>query len=482
MKNEKTKQPERAAALGSSLLILLVCVAILSYCIIGLGKDVHVPLAFCCGVLMLYGIFFMHINWTKLKDAMIESVASGIEVFIIILLIGSTIGTWIASGTVPIIIYYGLQIFSPKFFLVSILVICCIMSMVTGSSWTTMGTIGIAFMGVGVGLGVNPAITAGVIACGAFFGDKQSPVSDSTNYAAAVAGTDLYKHVHSMLYTTGPAIIVTAIICVVIGLRTSGTGDTTAVQEIMTGLKGAYNLNPALLLPLIIMIVLIVMKVPAIPTMMIAAVMGIVFAMIFQGFSLSDACGFFYSGFVGNTGNAVIDKLLTRGGMSSMYYTIGIMIWSLSMAGLMQSCGIISAIMAKAENITKTIRGVVITQLISGYVLSFIAADPYLAMILPARAFADKYDALGVDRMVMSRTCEDGGTIVCPMVPWGTSGVYTAATLGVATGAYLPYYFLGYINPLFSIICACTGWGIFKATPEELERLKKEKEKMAGVE
>lgn len=463
MKIEKTRKPEKEAKLASSLLMLLACILILAYCIIGMGKDVHVPLCFCCGALMLYGVFYLRIPFADLAKSMSDSVGTSIEVMIIILLIGCTIGTWIASGTISVIIYYGLQIFSPKFFFVSILIICSIMSVITGSSWTTMGTVGIAFMGVGEGLGVNPAITAGAIICGAYFGDKQSPMSDTTNYAAAVAGTDLYKHVKSMLYTTGPAIIITGVIFTVLGLNHGASSDTSVIQEILTGLDSAFNLSPALLLPLIIMITLIVLKVPAVPTILIASLTGIVFAMIFQGFSLSDACGFFYSGFVGNTGNAVIDKLLTRGGMASMYYTIGIMLWSLSMAGLMQRTGIISAIMVKLARLTKNRQGLIVTQLISGYVLSFIAADPYLAMILPAKAFGERYDELGIDRSVLSRTCEDGGTIVCPMVPWGTNGVYSAATLGVATGAYLPFYFMGFINPLVAVFCAFSGFGMIKA-------------------
>ena len=463
MKNEKVKNPERVATLGPSLLILLACVIILSVCIIGMGQDVQIPLALCTGLLILYGGLYLHISWKDMASSIVESVASGIEVFLIIFLIGGTVGTWIASGTVPIIIDYGLHIFSPKFFLVSILIICCIMSVVTGSSWTTMGTVGIAFMGVGEGLGINPAITAGCIACGAFFGDKQSPMSDSTNYAAAVAETDLYKHVRSMLYTTGPAIIVSGIIFTVMGLNSAGNSDASVINEIITGLNDAYNMTPLLLLPLVFMVVMIILKVPAIPTMMICALLGVVFSIIFQGNTVAGAFTNMMSGYVGQTGNATIDQLLTRGGMSSMYGTIGIMCWSLSMAGMMMRDGIISSIMVKLESLTRNRTSLIVTHLISGYCLSFIAADPYLAMIIPAKAFGPKYDALGIDRCVTSRTCEDGGTLVCPMVPWGTSGVYTAATLGVATTAYLPYYLMGYINPIFVIICAVTGFGIIKA-------------------
>lgn len=452
-----------------SIIVLSACVAVMCFCAIGVGTDIHMPLALCCGILLLYGAFMLRIPLAELGKEMVSHVSSGVEVFIILLCIGATIGTWMACGTVPLLIYYGLEIFSPKFFLTSVLIICSIMSIVTGSSWTTLGTLGVAFMGVGAGLGINPAMTAGAIICGSFFGDKQSPMSDSTNYAAAVSGTSLYKHCRSMLYTTGPTMIVAAIIFTVLGLRLEGAVDLTTVQEFQQGLANMFNMSPLLFLPLLLMIVLIVLKVPAIPTMLLAAGVGLLFAIVFQGFSFAEAAKFFCTGFVGNTGNAAIDRLLTRGGISSMYSTIAIMCWSLSMAGLMKRVGIIDAIMAKATKLIRKRQGLITTQLVSGYILTALSADIYLSMILPAQAFGKRYDELGLDRSVLSRTCEDGTTISAPLIPWTTSGVYSAATLGVATLTYLPFYFLGYINIVFVLICAFTGWGMIKAKQSEPE-------------
>jgi NhaC family Na+:H+ antiporter len=292
-------------------------------------------------------------------------------------------------------------------------------------------------------------------------------MSDSTNYAAAVAKTDLYKHVFSMIYTTGPALIVSAVIFTVMGLSHGGSGDSEVINEMINGLNGAYNMTPALLIPLVVMIILIILKVPAIACMLICALTGVVFAMIFQGASLEGALGNFMSGFVGNTGVANVDRLLTRGGMSSMYGTLGIMIWSLALAGMLARCGVVRCLMQKAERFTGNRVGLIVTHVISGFALSFIAADPYMAMVLPAEAFGEKYDELGLDRSVCSRTCEDSGTLVCPMVPWDTSGVYTAVTLGVATTAYLPFYLMGFLTPLFSIVCAVSGFGMIKAKKEE---------------
>lgn len=480
MKTEKAHKPERPATLGPSLLMLAVVIAILMLFVIGLGKDVHTPLTLVTGVLIIYGVFFMHIPYKDLQSAIIENISSALEAMIIILLIGCTVGTWVASGTVPAIIYYGLQIFSPNFFLPSILIICAIMSVITGSSWTTMGTVGIAFMGVGEGLGFNPALTAGCIVCGAYFGDKQSPMSDTTNYAAAVCKTGLYDHVRSMIWTTGPAFIVSGIIFTIMGLSHDGVSDSATVQEIMDGLNAACHITPALLIPLVLMVVLIVLKMPAIPTILSCAILGGIFGMIFQGFDLSQTTDYFMNGYVGNTGNELIDTLLTRGGMSSMYFNIALMFWSLAMAGLLQRTGIIAAIMVKLHRLTQKRSSLIITHLVSEYILSFIASDPYLTMVIPANAFGDRYDALGLHRSVMSRTCEDGGTIVCPMVPWGGNGVYSANMLGVPTIEYVPYYLMGFINPIFAIICAITGIGCRKADkPAEEKDGEKAEEKIS---
>lgn len=480
---EKTKKtaPERLPTLSTSLWMLLICVIVIGYVAIGLGLDVHVPLAFSCGILMLYGTLHLRIPFRELSKSMVEKISSGIEVFLIVLLIGSTIGTWIACGTVPLIIYYGLEIFSPQYFLVSVLGICSILSIITGSSWTTVGTLGIAFMGVGEGLGINPAMTAGAVICGSFFGDKQSPMSDSTNYAAAVAETDLYKHCRSMLYTTGPTMIVIAVIFTFLGFNHSAGSDTSVIEKLTAQLDAAFYLDPVLFLPLIVMVVMIVKKVPAIPTMMVAAVVGLIFAVVFQGAALVDVCKYFYSGFVGTTGDAAIDRLLTRGGMTSMYFTIGIMIWSLAMAGMMSRVGIIDAIMRKAQSITETPPRLVASHLVSGYVLTAISADIYLSMILPAKAFGQKYDELGLDRSVLSRTCEDGSTIVAPLIPWTTSAVFSATTRGVATMSYLPYYFLGYLNIIFVMLCAFSGFGMLKAASAREEENDEDVEKETVV-
>ena len=302
--NNQTKT-EREGTFGSSVLVLALAIAVLLTGVVGFKLDPHIPLLFSSSIILLYGVW-LRVPWKDMRDSIIKSISESIEAILIICLIGMTVGSWISSGTVPMVIYYGLKIFSPQFFLISVLVLCSIMSIMTGSSWTTIGTISVAFMGVGYGLGIPMGITAGAIICGAFFGDKQSPLSDSTNFAAAVAKTDLYDHVRSMIYTTGPAWLVSAVFFLFVGFSYSGgTADASQVDVITEGLAGAFNLNPVLLIPPVLLVVLIIKKFPAIPTMIIAAMMGMVLTVTVQGASLPDALRYMHSGFVGDTGVAV---------------------------------------------------------------------------------------------------------------------------------------------------------------------------------
>lgn len=456
------------------MIALLAAIAVLLIGVVGLKKDPHIPILMSTLVLLLYAVW-LGIPWRDLRDRILKSVSESIEAILIICMIGMTIGSWIASGIVPMVIYYGLQIFSPQWFLVSVLVLCSIMSMMTGSSWTTIGTIGVAFMGVGYGLGIPVGITAGAVISGAFFGDKQSPMSDSTNFAAAVARTDLYKHVKSMTFTNLPAWLIALIVFLLLGLQyRNGQADASHVQMITAGLAQEFHFHIFLLLPLIITVTLIVKKFPALPTMMISAISGGVFAVLFQGERVADVIGYMQSGYVANSGIEAVDKLLSRGGLSSMTGTITLMMLSLMLAGVMEQTGIMTTLMEKAACFTRHAFGLITTTLVSTIGLSYFAADPYLAMLLPANALGSEYDRQGIDRSVLSRTMEDGGTTICPIVPWGTNGIYCAATLGVPVLQFMPYYVLGLATPVIAVICAATGIGVIHAKGKE-----KTKEKAA---
>lgn len=459
-KPEKPVKPERETTFGVSLLVLLLTVGVLLVGVVGLKLDPHIPILMSVTILIIYGVY-LHVPWKEMRDSICNSISESIEAILIICLIGIMVGTWMSSGTVPIVIYYGLQIFSPSWFLLSVLLLCCLMSIMTGSSWTTVGTIGVAFMGVGIGLGIPAGLTAGAILCGAYFGDKQSPVSDTANFAAAVSKGGLYETVRSMIYTTGPALVVSGIIFVFFGFKYgSGSADVSQIQAITQGIDSSFNLSPVLFLPLVFLFAMIILKVPAIPTMIIGALMGTFLTFVVQGQDMASCLTFMHSGFVSETGFDVIDSLLTRGGLNSMASTVLLMLFSLSMAGLLERTKVMGNVIGKISGLTKNRTGLITTTLVMAIALTFFAADPYLAMLLPANAMGKKFDEQGIDRRVLGRTIQDGATVFAPLVPWGTNGIYCSLTLGVAVAEYAPYYLMGYFTPLFAVVCAVTGFGV----------------------
>lgn len=457
-----TKKDEKKSSFWGSLFILLLIIIVFGICIIKYKFEAHVPIAMSIGLLIVYGLFILNVKWEDMSQAMIKCIEPSLECMLIILMIGALIGTWIAAGIVPYMIALGLKVMSAKNFLVSALCICTIMSMCTGSSWTTMGTIGVAFMGVGIGLGLESSLCAGAIICGAYMGDTLSPLSDQTNFSSSIAGVDLYRHIKSMLYTTLPVFVMCLLIFYILGRQTSASGDMSQVLNIIESLEHNFYFSPVLLVPLVLIMIMILLKVPAFPTLLFSSCIGIIFSMIFQGYSFVEAGTYWYSGFVGNTGNTMIDSLLTRGGITSMWYTLALMMLSLAFAGLLQRCGIIKNLVNILNRFIKGITSLVIVQLVTGYILSFIASDPYLAMLLPSNVFEEKYEELGYDKTVLSRNLENGATVVAPMVPWGSNGVYCATALGISTARYLPYYFMGSLTPVICIIYCLTGIGMFK--------------------
>ncbi len=466
MTTKKTHTPTFA----SSLTALLIAVGVLIYGVAVLKQNPHVVLLFSCAVLLSYG-FILGISWETMRESIIRSISESIETMLIICLIGILVGVLIASGTVPSIIYYGLRIFSPRWFLPSVVVLCSIMSITTGSSWTTIGTIGVAFIGIGYGMNMPIGMTAGAIICGAYFGDKQSPVSDSTNFAAAVAKTDLYDHTRSMIWSTAPAFLISLVIFFICSLKYQALAtDESQILIIAHGIRDIFWINPILMLPLILMLIMIVKKLPAILTMMISIGLGVIEMALFQRQSIALILQYMYAGFISNTGIEAVDHLLTRGGLISMTSTVALMFMSLMMAGLMQSTGIMNQFLFKLNKVTRSRFSLVATTLISCILLSYFAADPYLAMLIPANVLGEKYDTFGLDRSILSRTLEDGATIICPMVPWGTNGIYCANALGISVSAYLPYYYMGFFTPIFSLILAATGIGCRKTCKGEKDK------------
>lgn len=463
MKQNQNKT-EKHATFGASILILTIAVVVLMVGILVLKLSPHIPLLICTFVLVFYGLY-LKISWKDMMDKSFASISSSLEAIIIIMTIGMVVGSWVACGTVPYVIYWGLKIFSPAFILPFTVILCAIMSTLTGSSWTTVGTIGVAFLGIGVSMGIPAPIIVGAVCCGAFFGDAQSPMSDGCNFATAISGAGLYNGVRGLLYTNVPALLISFVAYIFIGLRYSATAGNaeseTQILNTLAGLEKGFNLTPFVLLPAVVLFVLIAIKFPAIPTMISAAISGVVIDVLFQHESLGNALGYLMNGYVGNTGVADVDRIITRGGLNAMMGTVAIVILSMWMAGVLQRIGIVPVILTKISGMVKKITPLVFFTNLLTFVFSYFAADPYLAMTLPSKALEKSYDDLGLNRNVMCRSVGNA-VLFAPMVPWGSGGLYVSATLGIAVTSYIPYYFMGYITPLLCIIFAAIGIGNLK--------------------
>jgi NhaC family Na+:H+ antiporter len=367
--------------------------------------------------------------------------------------------------------YYGLKMISPSMFLFTAALICSIASIATGSSYTTGATFGVAFMGISMGLGIPPEMAAGAIISGAIIGDKLSPLSDSTNLAAGVTETPLFHHIKSMLYTTVPAFIISCVLYLVLGMRYSADSiDTSTVEVLLAGLSENFNIAPGYaiiaMIPLVVVVVLAYRQVSALAVMVIASLVGMILAMILNGYGLYEMMGYMNYGFSIDTSIAEVNRLLNRGGLQAMMWTVSLGYLGLSFGGILEKTGCLEALLNKMSTTTRNARNLIITHVFSAILVNMISASQYVAILIPGRMYLPAYDKLGVKRMVASRTCEDAATVTSPLVPWGLCGVYFTGTLGVATLDYLPYTFLALIVPVIAIIYAITGKFVWPNTPE----------------
>ena len=469
---KKERKPEREGTFGASVIVFLICIAILGYGIIGLGLDAHIPLCMATLVVVIYGALCLHIKLTDLEKSIYKSIFDTLASLIIICIIGMMIATWVACGTIPYIIVLGLEALNPSWFLGFVIIMCGILSTLTGSSWTTIGTIGVAFMGISVGLGIPEPITAGAIICGSFFGDKQSPVSDYVIFASGVCKVNIYKHARVMLYTSGPAFAIAIIAFFVIGMRYSADSvNEDTVLTTINGLNEIFNFNALLWFPLIVLVITIILKLPGFASLFISALAGAVTAMVVQHASLGDILGNMMYGFVADSDVAEVTSICNRGGLQGMTFTMTLIMCALAMGGTLDRTGVLVKIVYKMRGMIEKRAGLIISTLISSTILGFFSGDPYVGGYVPVKAFEYRYNELKISRCVLSRTISDAACVQQALVPWGISGVYCSQTLNVSVGAYMPYYFMWFLTPLFSILWAITGKCCPEATEEELEQV-----------
>ncbi|MGV8145433.1 MAG: Na+/H+ antiporter NhaC [Alkaliphilus sp.] len=458
----------KEATLFHALIPILFLIVSLFSGIVFFGLCPHIMIILSTIVAAAVGIFMLNCTWDEVEKGIVESIGSAMGAILILMIIGTVIGTWMLSGTVPAMIYYGLQILSPAVFLVAACLICCVVSLATGSSWTTAGTVGIALMGIGTGLGVPLGMSAGAIVSGAYFGDKLSPLSDTTNLAPAIAGTNLFSHIRSMLYTTVPALVIALILYAILGIRFAGNQlDYSQVNIMIDTLKGSFVITPWLLLPPVIVIILVLFKIPALPGLLSGSILGGIFAAIFQGAGIGDILGVAHYGFSIETGVEIVDKLLNRGGLDGMMWTISLILCALSFGGVLKTTGLLDAIGRTVLKMASSTGSLVLSTVLTCIAMNVLAADQYLAIVVPGEMFKDAYKERGINANVLSRVLESSATMTSSFFFWNTCGAFMMATLGVSPWLYIPFAFVNWLSPIIEVIYAYFGFAIFPLDEDE---------------
>ncbi|HCR54245.1 MAG TPA: Na+/H+ antiporter NhaC [Cytophagales bacterium] len=470
---------KKKPSLLQALIPILVLIFLLATNVVVLGTDAtsgpnQIGLLLAAAVAGIISIRLGY-NWNQIQKSMLRSINSAMGAMLILLMIGALSGTWLLSGIVPAMIYYGLKILNPTIFLFAACIACAIVSVATGSSWTTVATIGIALLGIGKALGLDEGIIAGAIISGAYFGDKMSPLSDTTNLAPAMAGTDLFTHIKYMAVTTLPSIVIALIIFLVWGIMLDTTGATTNTDSVLLTIEKSFNLNPLLFLVPVAVVVLIIKKVPALPALLIGSLLGGLFAIIFQPDVVNQISGvkdnYLESSFVAvmramtttinvQTDNQMITDLLTGRGMAGMLNTIWLILTAMIFGGVMESSGLLHRIAEEIIRFAHSTGSLVASTAATCIFFNVTASDQYMAIAVPGRMFASTYKDRGYKPELLSRTLEDSGTVTSVLVPWNTCGATQAGVLGVATMVYAPFTFFCIISPFMTVIHAYLNYKI----------------------
>lgn len=459
-----TKKPSLTLAIGT----LAAVVALMTTGMIVFKASLQIMLFLSWVIVIPVGLALGH-GLADIENAAYEMMRKILQPSTIILAVGAMIGVWIMAGTVPTLIYLGLSIISPQFFLLTALLFCSIISLFTGTSWGTMGTAGVAMMGIGAGLGVPPGMTAGAVICGAYFGDKMSPISDSTNLAPALAGAKVMNHIKHMFWTTIPSYIITAIIFTVLGF-TNGTiqADTSTITAISNCLSTHYKLGFVPLIPAFLVFYMLFTNKPPVSALLVGAIAAVIVAIAYQGHTIQATLACLYSGNDPKTGVVFIDSLLKRGGVTSMYGIVGLFFFALGLGGMLNHIGILETILASfAHKITSVPKLIVSTMAVS-YISNMIGATISFAAVMTGTLMQPMFRKMRVRPENLSRVIEDCGTLGGPIIPWNTGAVYAAGVLGLSPSLFIPFCFLCFINPIISLIYGLTGFSITKLDKNEV--------------
>jgi NhaC family Na+:H+ antiporter len=477
----KHTHPQLSLALALTPILFLITLLACSVYLFGAdssygANQIALVLATCVAALVGRRL---GLPWKTAQEGIITGIGVGLGPVLILLSVGMLIGTWILSGTVPSMIYYGVQILNPGIFYAASAAICAIIAISIGSSWTVAGTMGIGLMGISGSFDLSPSITAGAIISGAYFGDKLSPMSDTTNLASAATGVDLFDHIRHMLWTTIPSFTIALLIFALIG--SSDAATPTEIETLKQSMQAEFNLGLHLLLPLLVMLALIYKRFPAYPAIVISALTGALFALLFQPDTVARLAGdteglnrpmimlkgiwiSLFDGYTSNSGNDFLDALLSKGGMSSMLNTVWLILCALGFGGVLERTGILRYLLNLALKGVHSNGSLIATTVATCIGTNILAADQFISVALPGRMFKDEYQRRGLSGLNLSRTLEDSATLTSALIPWNTCGAYMAATLGVATFSYAPFAFFNYLCPVIAVI-----YGFYNIAQKPLE-------------
>ncbi|ATH93737.1 Na+/H+ antiporter NhaC [Bacillus glycinifermentans] len=447
----------RLPSMTEIIIVLGAFLAIVCSFTVKFNLPIQLALFISWFLVILLGLRLGH-RYEDLQKSITTGITNGLEAILILIAVGALIGTWIAGGVVPTLIYYGLEFIHPSIFLLATLIICSITSVATGTSWGTVGTAGIAMMAIGEGLGLPLPLVAGAVLSGAYFGDKLSPLSDSTVLASSLSKVEVISHVRAMLYLSIPAYIITAVLFTVTGFIYGGKNvDLEKVEFLKQSLQNTFDIHIWMLVPAIVVIVLLAMRKPSVPTIAIGALLGAIWAAVFQGMNFSDALGTAYSGFSIDTGIKFMDQLLNRGGIEGMLSSVVVIILGLGFGGLLEHLGVLKVIVSKFQKKLTSAGNVTLSTLIVAFLGNVFGCAMYVSLILTPKIMEKSYDKLRIDRRVLSRNAEVGGTMTSGMVPWSDNGIYMAGILGISTFSYLPFMWMSFVSVGLAILYGYTG-------------------------
>lgn len=463
----KEKKQVRLPNVFEAILPVLTMVVLMLYGLVGgsVYVDAHMPLVVAIIVACIIGGLCGH-DFADMMAGMTNRLTATLEALLILCTVGFLVSSFMAAGTIPALVYYGLDLLSPKLFLPVGCILTAVVGLACGSSWTASATIGLAMLGIGAGLGINPAWTAGMIISGAYVGDKFSPLSDTTNLAAAVSNTGLFDHVAAMVSTTGPTFLIALVLYGIMGFNVDASNyDPEVAAGIQAAFAENFNLNPLVLLPIVVVIAVCVLRIPGLPGICISVVTAVIFACVFQGWNnLGDIFDLLHYGLAMETGNEVVDSILAKaGGMDHTMWTINLVMLAVAYGGALERCGCIETLFGKLKNKLHTVRGLILATMLTSIFCDAAMGDQFLGVSVPAPLYVDKYDEMGLARNMLSRTLEDAGTLWAVMFPWTGCGAYQMGVLGIHPFVYFPFAFVNLLNPIYAYLTCHFGRNIFWA-------------------